>query len=176
MTPIAAELHAHFAAGGSVEAGIRLVENREREWRALVAQKGGPSSRGARLSANWWPTDAQISYALDRGLSQPRVMLEAEKFKNFWIAKAGAGATKRDWEATWRNWILNALERSNGFTNGSAGAAGFAGRAAIGSDPVMAGMGRLASRLDQRRAAAIDEGWKVSGDSNPPGPANVEGE
>lgn len=36
---------------------------------------------------------------------------EAEKFHNFWLAKSGAGATKKDWQATWRNWCLTAEER-----------------------------------------------------------------
>jgi uncharacterized Zn finger protein (UPF0148 family) len=34
--------------------------------------------------------------------------LETEKFINFWVAKSGKDATKLDWVATWRNWILNA--------------------------------------------------------------------
>lgn len=34
--------------------------------------------------------------------------IETEKFINFWIAKSGKDATKLDWAATWRNWILNA--------------------------------------------------------------------
>ena len=39
------------------------------------------------------------------------IALEAEKFRNYWVARSGAGAIKRDWSATWRNWILNAMER-----------------------------------------------------------------
>ena len=34
--------------------------------------------------------------------------LETEKFINYWVAKSGKDATKVDWTATWRNWILNA--------------------------------------------------------------------
>ena len=30
-----------------------------------------------------------------------------DSFKDFWIAKAGAGGTKLDWFATWRNWVRN---------------------------------------------------------------------
>jgi hypothetical protein len=36
------------------------------------------------------------------------VRLEAEKFKDYWIAKGGREACKLDWEATWRNWCRNA--------------------------------------------------------------------
>jgi hypothetical protein len=37
--------------------------------------------------------------------------LETDKFINYWVAKSGKDATKLDWVATWRNWILNS--RSN---------------------------------------------------------------
>lgn len=41
---------------------------------------------------------------------------ETEKFINYWRGKSGKDATKLDWPATWRNWMLNAAERqpSNG--------------------------------------------------------------
>jgi hypothetical protein len=35
---------------------------------------------------------------------------EAERFKDYWLAKSGAGAVKSDWPATWRNWIRNCVE------------------------------------------------------------------
>lgn len=43
--------------------------------------------------------------------------VETEKFRNYYLAKTGRDATKLDWPATWRNWILNARDRygpSNG--------------------------------------------------------------
>ena len=33
--------------------------------------------------------------------------------------KTGKDATKLDWPATWRNWMLNAAERSGAASNGS---------------------------------------------------------
>jgi hypothetical protein len=33
---------------------------------------------------------------------------ETEKFRNYWQAKSGRDATKHDWVATWRNWLLKA--------------------------------------------------------------------
>lgn len=35
------------------------------------------------------------------------IEIEFEKFKNYWLAKSGSGASKLDWLATWRNWFLN---------------------------------------------------------------------
>jgi hypothetical protein len=37
---------------------------------------------------------------------------ETEKFINYWRAKSGRDATKVEWPATWRNWMLNAAERT----------------------------------------------------------------
>jgi hypothetical protein len=37
---------------------------------------------------------------------------ETLKFINYWQAKSGKDATKVDWPATWRNWMLNATERA----------------------------------------------------------------
>jgi hypothetical protein len=43
----------------------------------------------------------------------PSINLEAEhrKFSDYWRSKTGAGSAKRDWPATWRNWIRTAAER-----------------------------------------------------------------
>jgi len=30
-----------------------------------------------------------------------------DSFKDFWVAKPGAGGVKLDWQATWRNWVRN---------------------------------------------------------------------
>ena len=70
-------------------------------------------ARGNRLPADWWPSESLMAYAAAHGMSDSRITREAEKFKNYWVAKTGAGAVKRDWEATWRNWILNAMEGSH---------------------------------------------------------------
>jgi len=43
------------------------------------------------------------------------IALETEKFINFWVAKSGKDATKLDWNATWRNWILNARTGPTGY-------------------------------------------------------------
>ncbi|MUN54753.1 hypothetical protein GMA10_05940 [Kocuria koreensis] len=34
--------------------------------------------------------------------------LEHTKFMNYWIAKTGKDASKKDWGRTWENWMLNA--------------------------------------------------------------------
>jgi len=76
-------------------------------------KKKAPSSpkKGSRLPDNFKP-DQEWSKA--QGLSTDRLLAEFEKFKDYWRGAAGAKGVKLDWQATWRNWIRAAIERSGG--------------------------------------------------------------
>ncbi len=81
-------------------------------------------SRATRLPANWMPTPEGAEFARSHGLSEADGSRELEKFVNHWTAKSGRDATKHDWDATWRNWVLRSTEgrRSpNGTATQSAG-------------------------------------------------------
>lgn len=54
------------------------------------------SSRGTRLPENWNPKQ-------EDGLNE----IELEKFRDYWKSVAGQKGVKRDWDATWRNWLRN---------------------------------------------------------------------
>ena len=74
--------------------------------------------RGARLPADWQPSQADIEFA--RGLIGEAWHIEADKFRDYWHAKAGADARKVSWSLTWRNWVRRAAEsRPNGKANGA---------------------------------------------------------
>jgi hypothetical protein len=64
------------------------------------------AKRGTRLLPDWQPTETELRWAED---ARPDVdaKAEVEKFRDYWIAKTGRDASKRDWPATWRNWIRN---------------------------------------------------------------------
>lgn len=66
-----------------------------------------PSKKGTRVPDPFLITDDMRRYASEKR-SDVDVTLETEKFVNYWQAKAGKDATKIDWPATWRNWILGA--------------------------------------------------------------------
>jgi hypothetical protein len=72
--------------------------------------RSGTRKRGARIPDDFAVTPEMVTWAGDR---VPRVdgRLETEKFINYWQAATGKGSTKRDWVATWRNWMLSANER-----------------------------------------------------------------
>ncbi len=70
-----------------------------------------PDKRGTRLPADWQPGETGMSYALCH-LRPDKISDEIEKFRNYWCAKAGRDATKLDWNATWRNWVLTAKQHT----------------------------------------------------------------
>ena len=60
-----------------------------------------------RLPLDWNPEPNELSWAVtERPDIDPRA--EADKFRDYWTAKAGKDGRKADWRATWRNWIRNA--------------------------------------------------------------------
>jgi hypothetical protein len=74
------------------------------------------SSSGARKRATRIPDDFTVTpdmadwarqhvpHLIGAGLGSR----ETDKFRNYWQAKSGRDATKHDWVATWRNWLLKA--------------------------------------------------------------------
>ncbi len=76
---------------------------------SLIGKKNGK-----RLPDDWSLPDEWRQLAIKEGLPTDMVETEATKFANYWQAKSGNGATKRDWKKTWHNWILNAGKHGNG--------------------------------------------------------------
>jgi len=69
-------------------------------------QSPAPSPNGSRLDKSGWrPGEQDRSFATMCGLDPDFIWAE---FKDYWTAKSGANATKRDWPATWRNWCRKA--------------------------------------------------------------------
>jgi len=98
------------AIGSSkTEAEKRREEKKEKELPNGSSKK--KAKKGSRIPENWQASEQERRYAADHGFSAQAIALEEEKFRNYWLAKSGAGATKLDWSATWRNWVLNAQSR-----------------------------------------------------------------
>lgn len=80
----------------------------------LPADGGGKKTpKGSRLHADWHPSADEINEAIRIGLTFDQATAEAEKFRDYWTAKAGRDAVKLDWLATWRNWCRNAKARGS---------------------------------------------------------------
>src|SRR4051794_19055372 len=164
-TEIANLVQSMLADGAEHEAIVRAVEAAELRSFRRAARSADPTTRGARLPTDWQIPETFIAHAAANGMAAARVQIEAEKFKNYWTAKSGQGAVKRDWFATWRNWILTAMEGTHVAGPARFGASGRSPttrRATTGADAVLAGMGRLAHRIAQRRDPAGSDGTMAS--------------
>ncbi len=67
---------------------------------AVKAKRPADASRGTRLPEDWWPDPACSAFAGNAGLNATK---EADAFRDYWLARPGAGGRKLDWSATWRN-------------------------------------------------------------------------
>jgi hypothetical protein len=164
---IAGMVEQMFVEGASSAEIVDAVAKAEASLRSKLQRR----TRGERIASDWRPSEADMGFALGRGMTRSQLDLEAEKFRNYWSAKAGAGARKVDWEATWRNWVISTMERAHG--TASTGAYAGSGRAhpasrsnPTGADAVLAGMARIAHRIDQRRASGRSEDRKAPRDAN----------
>lgn len=104
------------------------VEPSENIFEAAQAQpKAKPPPQGTRLPDDWTPAETDYAFAFSQGMNPEEINLEADKFRDFWRAKPGAGGRKSDWPATWRNWCRNRRSgprvaggsRSGGYGQGS---------------------------------------------------------
>lgn len=69
-----------------------------------------PRKRATRIPDNFVVDADMAAWARERcPLVDGRT--STERFINYWSAKSGKDATKLDWPATWRNWLLNDQER-----------------------------------------------------------------
>jgi hypothetical protein len=171
-TPIALMVEEMLATGAAHEVIVRAVETVElhaRERRRPTASTAiSTSARGTRLSEDWQPSGSDKAYALGRGMTGARIEIEAQRFRNYWISKAGKDAAKRDWGRTWQNWILTAMERGHVASNKHNRNDSTSRFAPAGADAILAGMGRIAHRIVQRRGAAGSGDREGSQDADAP--------
>ena len=76
-------------------------------------KRGRPPSQGTRIPDDFEVTPEMVTWAREH---TPRVdgRIETDQFKDYWTAKSGKDATKKDWVATWRWWMRNAEKQAGG--------------------------------------------------------------
>lgn len=82
-------------------------EKKEETPLASPPQDKKPVKRGSRIPDTFLLTPEMREWGKDRR-PDVNLNLETEKFVNYWRAAAGRNATKLDWIASWRTWILGA--------------------------------------------------------------------
>lgn len=63
--------------------------------------------RATRLPEDWVLPREWGEWAVSQGWPEDVVRVEAEKFRDYWIGVGGQKGAKRNWQATWRNWMRN---------------------------------------------------------------------
>jgi hypothetical protein len=76
----------------------------------LASARTAAAKRGTRIPDDFTVSPEMVAWAVEHC---PHVdgRTETQKFINYWTAKTGKDATKLDWPATWRNWMLGARDR-----------------------------------------------------------------
>ena len=74
------------------------------------------TQRGSRLPTDWTLPDVWKEWA-EKERPDLSIKTVADSFKDFWIAKPGAGGVKLDWQATWRNWVRTQSAPKQAFAN-----------------------------------------------------------
>lgn len=108
------EINADDAADGlqteSVRNAISEARSQKLEKEIDTSVSSKKITRGSRIPDDWEP---DVSFALGEGLTDHDVKVEADKFRDYWIGKAGKDGVKANWNATWRNWIRNSGAKRN---------------------------------------------------------------
>jgi uncharacterized protein YdaU (DUF1376 family) len=86
----------------------RLLKHSPEPEPELKKEKVTPSpKKGCRLPSDWKPTEADLTFAANQNMTAEEIRREADQFRDYWIARPGAGGVKLDWAATWRTWCRN---------------------------------------------------------------------
>ena len=91
----------------------QIREDKIREEKKDFTSALARSKKGTHLPENWQPSSDLIAKATELGLSASQFDREVEKFRDYWLGRAGSAGVKLDWEATARNWMRSAAERLN---------------------------------------------------------------
>ena len=107
-------------------------------------------AKGSRLPTDWTLSQELGDWALAEGLPRERIRQEADRFRDYWVAKPGAAGRKADWPATWRNWVRKAIENQTGVHNNGTHRQNSGPLSAV--DRVNAAISARARERDQREA------------------------
>ncbi len=72
-----------------------------------------PKARATRIPEPFVVTDEMREWASSKRMPPDLVDFETERFMNYYRSESGVKATKLDWPATWRNWLLRDFGKPN---------------------------------------------------------------
>lgn len=86
-----------------------------------ASHQSPPRKRATRLPEDWQPSAGDVAFAEKEGLTPDEISRECSKFRDYWHGLGGQRGTKRDWPATWRNWIRRGADDRRNAPNGQRG-------------------------------------------------------
>lgn len=135
---------------GLANASVLLKHSSEPDIRNIKKDTNVSQKKGCRLPDDFQP---DFSFATNEGFSEAEARTLFESFKDYWTAKTGKDATKRDWQATWRNWVRSPYnQKLRGFHH-----AGTNTDSRSTGQKVADAMRRLAPRFDAYQAERAHE-------------------
>ena len=70
-----------------------------------------PDPRGTRLPEDWQPSRDLLNWAR-REFACVNLEDQTERFRDYWLSRAGAGARHTSWDRTWKNWMRRADDQA----------------------------------------------------------------
>lgn len=70
-----------------------------------------PTALPTRLSPDWEPSEADLSYALKNQIDGAALDRMVDDFRDYWCSTAGPNAMKMDWGRTWQRWVRTTSDR-----------------------------------------------------------------
>lgn len=135
---------------GLANASVLLKHSSEPDIRNIKKDTNVSPKKGCRLPEDFQP---DFSFATNEGFTQDEARTLFESFRDYWTAKTGKDATKRDWQATWRNWVRSPYNKKiKGFHH-----AGTNTDSRSTGQKVADAMRRLAPRFDAYQAERAHE-------------------
>lgn len=104
-SPTANASSEHSSAPATITTSTSITKEEKKE----PSLRSGTKARGTRLSDDWVLPKTFGDYALEKGLPRERILIEAQKMKDWSINSPKLGI-KVDWFAAWRTWVQKALD------------------------------------------------------------------
>ncbi|SFR75964.1 hypothetical protein SAMN05428970_1996 [Agromyces sp. CF514] len=106
-----ARAQAHAKA--DAQAPSKLLTETETETPSSTKKENTPASRGSRLDPSWLPSADDVA-KIKSECPDVDPQREHAVFVDYWVAVPGTKGIKRDWSATWRNWMRRKQSDSSG--------------------------------------------------------------
>lgn len=69
------------------------------------------NNRATRIKESWNLDETLLAWTKQTAPNL-NIVMEREKFIDYWLSKSGQAATKTDWSRTWKNWVRSNVERN----------------------------------------------------------------